>query len=369
MAKVYGASSDLSGKIGNITYMKTKYGTIAYPSTVHSKVPRRSERQMEIRTQWVNLGAIYRQFNQTLKKAFEDAGNMSSYNAFLQANINVVKVYITKQERLNGGSVLAPYLITRGSLESIAWDVNEQNVLVTNLALGDLVIDENTTISQVSSAIIKNNVDWKNGDQLAFFIGVQNIDPMTHTPRARITGCKLLIDVNGTQKLWEVVNKVGFASIAGTEGTGNFLCMSTPVTNGAAAWVHSRNNSDDTLQISTQNLYVDTAILDSYTDGSAFESSANSYGGINTGDVFLDPKGYASSYGTGALGTVNPEPGTGSGGNENENQNENQNSGTNPEPGTVNPEPGTGGSNENQNENENPSGGGGNDGGDGTDES
>ena len=125
MAKALGQSSDLSGKVGQITYAQTKYGTVAYLKKKMTKVPRRSERQMEIRTQWVNLGAVYRQFNKTLKKAFEGLGNqMSVYNAFVQANINVVKVYISKREKLNGGSVLAPYMITRGTLPSIVMTKN-----------------------------------------------------------------------------------------------------------------------------------------------------------------------------------------------------------------------------------------------------
>ncbi len=335
MAKVFGQSSDLSGKVGNLTYMQTKYGTVAFPSKKHVKVPRRSERQMEIRTQWVNLGAIYRQFNQTLKKSFEDVGHMTSYNAFLQANLGVVKVYITKQERLNGGSVLAPYLITRGSLESIACNVNEQNVLVTNLALGSLKIDENTTIGQVSHAIISNNEDWNNGDQIAFFAGAQTIDAVTQTPRARIKGSKLVLDVNSTQKLWEVVNKTGFASVSGS--TGFFLGMSTAVTNGAAAWVHSRESSTGVLKVSTQFLYVDNAILDSYMDGSAFDSSANSYGGINTMAVFLDPNATSSDSGQTSSGTGSGNQSTTG----NDNQGGNQSSTT--DQGTVNPntDPGT----------------------------
>ena len=38
-------------------------------------------------------------------------GKMNDYNAFIQANTNVVKVYVPKSVRLNGGSVLAPYQI------------------------------------------------------------------------------------------------------------------------------------------------------------------------------------------------------------------------------------------------------------------
>lgn len=282
----------MSGKVGNITYMQTKYGTVAFPSKKKAKVPRRSERQMEIRTQWVNLGAVYHQFNETLKKAYEDVGKMSVYNAFVQANINVVRVYITKQERLNGGSVLAPYLITRGSLPSISWSVNGSNVLVTDIALGGLETDANTTVGQFSTAVVQNNPDYKLGDQITFFYGVQTIDTVTAVPRAKITGTKILLDANSQAKLWDVVGNRGFNSVATATGTGYRLGMGQAINSGAAAWVHSREGNDGTLKVSSQFLYVDTAILNSYMDGSAFDTSVNSYGGINTSAVFLDPKSY-----------------------------------------------------------------------------
>ena len=47
---------------------------------------------MLIRMQWGNLAAVYRQFHATLKKAYEDATNMSVYNAFVQANMKMVEV-------------------------------------------------------------------------------------------------------------------------------------------------------------------------------------------------------------------------------------------------------------------------------------
>ena len=297
MAKALGQSSDLSGKVGLITYAQTKYGTVAYLRKKVTKIPRRSERQMEIRTQWVNLGAIYRQFNKTLKKAFEGLGNqMSVYNAFVQANINVVKVYISKQEKLNGGSVLAPYMITRGSMPSIVMTKNVSDVLVTDLSLGNLVIGESTTVAQFSAAVIANNEDYVNGDQLTFFYGVQLVDAVTGVPRAKITGYKVVLDTQDGTALWNMVSALGFSSVQGSEGMVNGYClgMNSVITNGAAAWVHSREDASGNLTVSTQFLYVDSTILASYQDESAFGSSAASYGGINTSAVYLDPKSYAS---------------------------------------------------------------------------
>lgn len=310
MAKALGQSSDLSGKVGLITYAQTKYGTVAYLRKKVTKIPRRSERQMEIRTQWVNLGAIYRQFNKTLKKAFEGLGNqMSVYNAFVQANINVVKVYISKQEKLNGGSVLAPYMITRGSMPSIVITKNGSDVLVTDLSLGSLVIGAQTTVAQFSAAVIAENEDWENGDQLTFFYGVQLVDAVTGVPRAKITGFKMLLDTQDATPLWNVVSGLGFTSVA--VGGGQVLGMNSVITDGAAAWVHSREDASGNLTVSTQFLYVDSTILARYQDESAFGVSADSYGGINSSAVYLDPKSYASVL-AGAAGGGSSQSGGGS---------------------------------------------------------
>lgn len=307
MAKALGQSSDLSGKVGLITYAQTKYGTVAYLRKKVTKIPRRSERQMEIRTQWVNLGAIYRQFNKTLKKAFEGLGNqMSVYNAFVQANINVVKVYISKQEKLNGGSVLAPYMITRGSMPSIvitSTSSAQGPILVTDLSLGSLVIGAQTTVAQFSAAVIAENEDWENGDQLTFFYGVQLVDAVTGVPRAKITGFKMLLDTQDATPLWNVVSALGFTSVA--VGGGQVLGMNSVITDGAAAWVHSREDASGNLTVSTQFLYVDSTILARYQDESAFGVSADSYGGINSSAVYLDPKSYASVLAGAAGGGTN----------------------------------------------------------------
>ncbi|MBO4720232.1 MAG: hypothetical protein J5658_10200, partial [Prevotella sp.] len=95
MAKVNGVATQLSGKVGQLIYRQTKYGTVVYEAPTKASVPQRTEAQMQIRTQWGNMAAVYRQFNQTLKKGFEGLnGKMNDYNAFIQANTNVVKVYV-----------------------------------------------------------------------------------------------------------------------------------------------------------------------------------------------------------------------------------------------------------------------------------
>lgn len=283
MAKVHGIATQLSGKVGQITYRQTKNGTVAYESPAKPSTPHRSEKQMEQRTQLANLGAVYSQFRQTLKHAFEGIRGMSDYNAFVQANMGVCRVYITKQMHLNGGSVLAPYQITRGTLPSIASGTNGNNVLLTNISLGNLVIDATTTVAQLSVALITNNPDWDEGDQLTFFYGEQTIDAVTGVPRASITGYKVVLDTTNHTPLWDITDSLGYSSINGILG------MSRPITDGAAAWVHSRRDINGTLRVSTQFLFVDSSVLARYQTDEAFANSADSYGGVNSNDTFLKP--------------------------------------------------------------------------------
>lgn len=281
-----GDSQNFSGKIGNKIYQKRKNGTtVVYEAPAIPSTPQRSEAQLSQRLQFANLAAVNTQFHKTLKKGFEDIGNsMSDYNAFVQCNANVVKVYVPKQVRLNGGCVLAPYQITRGKLPSIDYAKNGNGVLVSDINMGAYVIGDATTIAQFSAAILAYNEDWAEGDQLTYFYGIQTIDNVTHIPRARINGYKVVLDLKDDTLLYDVVTGLGFTSVGGKLG------MNMVIEEGAAAWIHSRENENNGLSVSTQYLYVDSSVLEAYQTNEAFTISADSYGGVNKQEPFLKPK-------------------------------------------------------------------------------
>ena len=306
MAKVNGVATQLSGKVGQLIYRQTKYGTVVYEAPSKASVPQRTEAQMQVRTQWGNMAAVYRQFNQTLKKGFEGLnGKMNDYNAFIQANTNVVKVYVPKSVRLNGGSVLAPYQITRGTLPSVAMVKNSGGVLVSDIALGALVIGPETTVADLASAVIAYNAGFEAGDQVTFFYGQQTLDSVTSIPRARIYGFKVMLNPGDSSLLWDVVSELGFSSVDGKLG------MSVAIADGAAVWIHSREDGTSGLKVSTQFLFVDSTVLAAYQGSSAMAASANSYGGINTSAVYLNPK--SSGAGSVVVNPVTPSGGSGSG--------------------------------------------------------
>ena len=269
MAKVFGINTKIRGKVGEYIYRQTRTGTVVSEAPVKPITPLRTQRQMSIRTQWANLGAIYKQFDSMLRRGFEALPpQMSVYNAFIQANLGVVKVYITKRMKLNGGAILAPYQITRGSLPSI----------------GSLTISATTTVAQFSQAVIDNNASFLEGDQITFFHGIQTVDAVTRTPRASINGYKVVLNTADDTPLWNIVEKIGF-SVAD-----NCLATSEEITNGAAVWVHSREGVDGTLKVSTQFFYVENSALATYQSNSAILASVNSYGGINSAAVYLQPE-------------------------------------------------------------------------------
>lgn len=291
MGKATGVLKDLSGKIGSLMFSQKKSGkTSVYLAPEVKETPARTKLQMLIQLVWANLGALYSMFNKTLKHGHEDLPDgISDYNQFIADNCKMVRVYLDKTAALNGGCVLAPVLITRGKLPSVFYEPNASGVMVTDLGLGMLVIDADTTVADFSIAMLTMNEDWEEGDQVTFFYGEQKIDAVTEVPRAKIKGWKVKLDTGDETPLWDLCSELGFTSVS--NGSGAYvLGMNQVITDGAAAWIHSREDEEGNLKVSTQRLVVDSSVLASYMGDAAFDKSVQSYGGItNSKKAFLRP--------------------------------------------------------------------------------
>ena len=285
MGKAIGVMSELSGKIGPLIFSQKKSGkTAVYEAPVVKDTPTRTRKQMLLRLTWGNLGAVYSQFNKTLKRGHENLeSGRTDYNAFISENTKMTRVYLSKYDVQNGGCVLAPYQITHGRLPSILYDLNGDNVMVTDVETGALVIDAETTVSDFSIAVLTLNDDFEEGDQLTFFHGIQTVDEETGAPRAKIRGWKVKLDVTDETPLWNVVSGLGFCSVGG------YLGMNQEFGDCATAWIHSREDEQGNLKVSTQRLKVNSSVLQSYMGDAAFDASVASYGGITSKKVFLHP--------------------------------------------------------------------------------
>ena len=289
MGKITGIDRDPSGIVGNVVYRNTKKGTVVAKTPKKASTPRRSERQMYTRCQLGNVAANFRLFEGRLALGFEDkSAGQSEFNLYIQCNYGGSNaVFITKHERLNGACVLAPYQFTRGTLKSVGYALNADGQLVTNIRVGTLQIGAQTTVAEFTQAVLQNNTGYQEGDQLTFFYGEQEEDPMTGVPRAVLDSWKVVLDSDDETLLYSVVNSLGFMSVQ--SGSTQVLGMTEELQNAGAAWVHSRDDGNGNLKVGTQRLVVVSDILASYQTTAAWKASADSYGGVNTKAVYLNP--------------------------------------------------------------------------------
>ena len=313
MAKHTGIFLNTRGKIfPGLHARETETGTILAQNPRQPGKARRSEAQADRRCQMGNMGGFYRLFDRRITNAFEGKGpGQNDYNLFIQCNYTKHPVYLTKQDSKCGGCVLAPYQISRGSLEPIRMNLSQGNVLSTNLSTGTLVIDANTTVAELTMALLQNK-GFQVGDQITFFYGEQYVDS-EDVPRATMDASRLVLSLTDTTKVWDEVDALGFSTVNGCLG------MSTALSNAGAAYIHSRDLDGGLTQVSTQRMTVVSDILADYQSEEAFIASANSYGGINTREVYLSPTstladlGVASAYAGGTQQSSGGGSGSGSG--------------------------------------------------------
>ena len=283
MAKTRDFLSNVSGKLNDDYQVReTDHGSFLARNP-RKRGTRRSKDQANVRCQLANATANYQLFRCKKMQAFEGKEpGQNDFNIFVQVNYNRNPVFLTKQDRRCGGCVLGNYQYSLGSLNPIGISLNQSGVLVTNIGLGSLVIDANTTVADFTTAVLANNKDWQEGDQLTFFYAEQMVDS-EGVPRATMDPYRVVLNPDDQTKLWIVVSALGFSSVNGVLG------MNTALANSGASWIHSRNTGDGEKQVSTQRMKVVSDILASYQSEAAFEASAQSYGGINIKDDYLDP--------------------------------------------------------------------------------
>ena len=290
MAKIYGDFSGVSGSFGdNYVGRQTKNGAVLAKRPRKTSTPRRSEKQMNVRGQLGNVAANHRLYEGKHSMGFEGKpAGCNEFNMMVQVNYGVNPVFLTRQERLNGGCVVAPYQYCRGSLRSINAEVNAGGVLVSDLSLGSLVIGAQTTVAEFAAAVLSHNTGWADMDQITFFYAKQYIDTVTLVPRATMDAWKVVLDVNDESLLYQKVTALGFTSISDGNG-GYVLGMNAVLVNAGASWAHSREEANGSLKIGSQRLVVVSDILADYMGQAALKRCADSYGGVNTKAVYLNP--------------------------------------------------------------------------------
>ena len=300
MGKLTGIISKISGSAGNVTFKQRGGETIVSEKVTQIRNPR-TDAQMQTRTKWGNIIAMYKGIRPLLNYGFESKPkNLSDYNMFVKVNMQRTPVYLTKAAISGGACVAAPYQISQGSLPAIVLS-GSGNATKTDIYLGTLTISATTTVAQFAQAVVENNADYKYGDQISYFLVRQQVNADTNIPYCQFSACKVVLDATDTEtKLWDVVFRNGFsasdASLAHSGDDGD--C--------AFCWVHTRKSDGKTL-VSSQSLVAVNSKLAEYQGDMAYNLAKSSFGA--SVEAFLVPNG--ESAGSTTSGSETPAGGGG----------------------------------------------------------
>ena len=282
MAILTGINTQLRGSAGGWTFYQRGGETVAKQKVAKKSSAKRTMAVMQRRVQWGNLVNVFRSFEGTLHPSFEGKSpKVSDFNEFMSANFTLMPVYLTKTEARANGAVVAAYQITRGSMPTIEHDSETPGKVTTDIMLGDMTIDSDTTVADFSRAVVQNNEGYAYGDQISVYVMQQMVNSDSHVPFVRTKAYEVTLSVEDEEDALSTHIPIIYASAPDGK-----LGNSAPVS-GGICYVHSRKTSSGT-KVSTQRLVVNNSILSTYQTRAALDKAVKSYGGL-TGDQFLTP--------------------------------------------------------------------------------
>lgn len=262
----------MRGTVGNLQYRQVNGKEIVSEKPARKKNPK-TVKQMAHRVKWTNISAMYRAADGALYNAFEGkSGNTNDYTLFMGTNLYLdSEVYLTKQEKENNACVVAPYQVSRGMLPSIETRMSD-NLLATDIYLGDFMITPDTKVSELANAILKNNPTFLENDALSVILYTQEWNDSFNVPTATCEKESSKLDLYDDSLLIAHISIVAFTNQGG--------CLAVTGLNGnyGITLVHSRKRNDKSVAISSQRLVVKNEFLDGYTSKEQQRKAMVSYG-------------------------------------------------------------------------------------------
>lgn len=261
-----------SGKIDNVVY-KNYNGKVVVCRKQTTYRDAKAEGQVVYRVKMRNIQNIYASLKESLRGNFQDkTGRQTDYSRFQGVNMQKPAVYLNKGEVAMKAQIVAPYIVSFGTLPSVEYELRD-DVLVTDICLGNLTITPDTTVSEIALAIVKNNEGWELDDCLEFMI-VRQMEGKT--PIAKCVFAHLVLDKNNTSKLSEAIvvrdaNQIGLGLRA--EG---FLQMNASDKGGFA--IIRKRMASKGLLTSSQELAINNPLFDQYHSDQRMQKALDSYG-------------------------------------------------------------------------------------------
>ena len=267
--------TNLVGSVGGVTYRRVGGVTVASQKVPMHVEHTRTAALMLTRMKWVNLVALWKVINSTgWHPSFQrENRRISDFNMFLRANFAAANTFISKAVSRAYGCVVAPCRLTSGSfLSPVNVSVSGTGRFETDIAyLSSL--GNSTTLKAFSEEIIENNQGWEPGDKLTILMVEQLMT--NNVPYGKATAIDVTLRVDDDAET-TLLNEFFDPTLLMTDGT---VLQLTAIFEGGVGVVHSRIVDGETL-CSTQELVIHNQFLSTYQGLQAFNSAAESYGGV-----------------------------------------------------------------------------------------
>lgn len=271
MGKLKPNLKPLNGRVGEVTFYWRQGSLVARTRHNGSKPAMPTERQMESQMRWRNLINLWNAFPPHHRPQYENSRyGMSNYNTFMSYGMQAEPVYLTRYEAVNRACVLNTVMLSVGTLPEIAV-THDGTAPATDIVLGGLTVDGNTTVGQLSEAIVQQNGNYSHGDVIVFYVGYQTTDALLNVPKVEMHCRSIVLTIQDGRRLWsDGVFQQGFTE------RGGVLSAASQV-DGGMVWVHVRQSGSHCLR-STQRLVCHNALVQHYAGREAFEAACRSYG-------------------------------------------------------------------------------------------
>lgn len=169
------------GKVGDVV-LRQRLGVQVTSKYQPNVLNPRSESQMTQRTQIANLSNVYRTLKPFIYRAFQyKTAGQSDFNAFVKANLNKTKVYLTKEQAAEHYTIPANYVVASGGLMSVpeaSFTAADSAGNPNSVAWVDFLVDggQYTTIGELSAAILSANSQLSEGAVLTFVMLFKDIN-------------------------------------------------------------------------------------------------------------------------------------------------------------------------------------------------
>lgn len=275
----------LSQRLAGAVWFQNKGQTLVRELPAAVSNPQTSA-QMEQRAKLANLVAAYRA-NQFWMHwgAFQDKKETwSDYNAFVSANQSIAPIYMTKDSVAAGATVVAPYVVSSGTLPRVNCVINVDTLISDIFIDAELTINDATPVNTLTSSILASNNLLQEGDQISVIINIQQ--STADVPYITARAFELILDTEDTRTL----AAIGLSGVFTDEILGGNHCLSVqlPSEQCAATIILSRETTSG-LKVSSQTLVMTEAqetYLSTYRTSAARSASFRSYGAVG-GQNFL----------------------------------------------------------------------------------